>query len=95
MNTVTAYAENITVNCVQYGEYQVIDDAASVGKRYPVVIGHATIVRGFVHYIGDRYTAHKGLTAVIAPTAAEGPNYDETIKRVLREGLENGRDDRR
>lgn len=91
---ITAYAEEITVKQMGVIDYQVIDAAQSVGKKYPVVIGHVTVIRGFLHYTGDRYSTHKGVTAIIAPTRTEGPNRADTIRRVLREGLEHGRDDR-
>lgn len=92
---ITAYASEITIKSMQSGEYQVIDAPASVGKKYPAVIGHVTRIRGgFLHFTGDRYSHMKGIEAVFAPNMAEGPNHTETIRRVLREGLANGRDDR-
>lgn len=92
--TITAYAEEIEVQWMA-GQYLVIDAAQSVGKKYPVVIGTATIVKGFIHYVGDNYSTHKGVSAFIAPKAAQGPNHAETIKLALREGITSGRDDRR
>lgn len=91
---ITAYAEEITVNRMGMTDYQVIDAAQSVGKKYPVVIGHVTVIHGFLHYTGDRYSTHKGVYAVIEPRLPEGPNHPDTIRRVLREGLRHGRDDR-
>jgi hypothetical protein len=95
MNDITAYASEIMVNRTGSVDYQVIDAAQSVGKEYPVVIGHVTVINGFLHYTGDRYSTHKGVYAIIAPRMAEGPNHPDTIALVLREGLKNGRDDRR
>jgi hypothetical protein len=95
MNTITAYAEEITVNRMGATDYQVIDAAQSVGKKYPVVIGHVNVIHGFLHYTGDRYSTHKGVEAVIAPKAAQGPNHAETIQLALRAGITSGRDDRR
>ena len=95
MNTITAYAEEITVNRMGATDYQVIDAAQSVGKKYPVVIGHVSVIKGFLHYTGDNYSTHKGVNAVIAPKAAQGPNHPETIKLALRAGITSGRDDRK
>lgn len=89
---ITAYAEETEIQWLA-GQYLVIDAAQSVGKKYPVVIGTATIIRGFIHYVGDNYSAHKGVKAIFKGNMAEGPNYPETIQRVLQEGLANGRDD--
>lgn len=94
MNTITAYAEEIEVRRMA-GQYLVIDAAQSVGKKYPVVIGTATVAKGFIHYVGDNYSTHRGVSAFIAPKAEQGPNHAETLKLALREGITSGRDDRR
>lgn len=93
---ITAYAEEITVEgSAARGGYRVIDAAQSVGKKYPVAIGWVDVKHGFLHYQGYKGSTHEGVSAVIAPVMAEGPNHSETIRRVLREGLRNGRDDRK
>lgn len=93
---ITAYAEEITVEgSVARGGYLVIDAAQSVGKRYPVAIGWVDVKHGFLHYQGYKGSTHEGVTAVVAPNTAEGPNHSATLARVLREGLKNGRDDRK
>jgi hypothetical protein len=92
---ITAYAEEVDFQSNGANQFLVIDAAQSVGKKYPVVIASVTVLKGFLHYVGDRYSTHNGVTAVIAPRMQEGPNHRETIKRVLREGIANGRDDRR
>lgn len=91
---ITAYAEETEIKWMA-GQYQVIDAAQSVGKKHPVVIGVATVERGFIHYYGNHYSSHKGVYAIFRGTRAEGPNHPETIQRVLREGLVHGRDDRK
>ena len=93
---ITAYAEEITVEGSHArGGYLVIDAAQSVSRKNPVAIGWVDIKHGFLHYQGYKGSTHEGVTAVIAPNMAEGPNHSETIARVLREGLRNGRDDRK
>lgn len=89
MNVQIAYAPLVKVNRVGNGEYAVIDP--TVNRK----VGHVSVIRGFLHYEGIRRTAHEGVSAVIAPSSAEGPNHVETIERVLTEGLRGGRDDRR
>jgi hypothetical protein len=95
MQNITAYAEEVTVTRNGSDGYRIADTALSARAGYPVVIAYVTVARGFLHYTGDRFSAHKGIEAVIAPRMEEGPNHPETIRRVLREGLVNGRDDRR
>lgn len=96
MNTITAYAEEITVEgSAARGGYRIIDAAQSVGKKYPVMIGWVDVKHGFLHYQGEKGSTHEGVYAVIAPKAAQGPNHSETIRLALREGIKNGRDDRK
>jgi hypothetical protein len=87
----TAYAENIRFDAIPGGGHLVIDEAASVGKKYPVVLGHVATIRGFGHFVGDRYTHLKGFNAVVALGPA---NSMDPLAEALRSGLANGRDDR-
>jgi len=89
---ITAYAPEVTTTRMIGGDYQVIDAAASVGKKYPVVIGNVTVIRGFGHFVGDRYSHMKGIEAVIA---LSGGNSMDNVREALKNGLQNGRDDRR
>jgi hypothetical protein len=92
MNTITAYATLIRFESMQHGEYNVIDEAASVGKEYPVVVGHVSVIRGFGHFEGNRYTHMKDISAVIA---LSGGSTMDRVEEALKTGLINGRDDRR
>lgn len=95
MNVYKAYAEMVTIEGSHArGGYRVIDAAQSVGKKYPVMIGWVDVKYGFLHYAGTKGTTHEGVKAIFTGTIAEGPNHKETIARVLKEGLLNGRDDR-
>jgi hypothetical protein len=94
MSTFTAFTEfpEVADNThLGWGEHQIIDAAASVGKKYPVVIGHVTVIRGFGHFTGDHFSAFKGITAVIA---LSGANSMDNVLEALRTGLKDGRDDR-
>lgn len=101
MNTITAYAPIIDIKRMGAIDYQVIDAAQSVGKKYPVVIGHVTILKGFLHYTGDRYSTHKGVEAVISPTykLEDGSTMCGdpmgALESALRTGIKSGRDDRK
>lgn len=81
------------------GQYHVIDAAQSLGKRFPVIVGHVSIIRGFIHYVGDRYSAHQGIEAVIKPsyTLEDGSlqcgDPIGALVRALREGIRSGRRD--
>lgn len=100
MNTITAYAPIIDIKRMGAIDYQVIDAAQSVGKKYPVVIGQATILKGFVHYVGARHTTHQGVEAVISPTykLEDGSTMCGdpmgALEAALKAGLKSGRDDR-
>jgi hypothetical protein len=89
---ITAYAEEISFQAQGFANYLVIDDAASVGKKYPEVIGHVTVIRGYGHFVGDRYSAAKGVEAVIA---LSGGNSMNSVRKALQGGLKAGRDDRK
>jgi hypothetical protein len=89
---ITAYAEEVSFNRTGARDYGVIDAAASVGRKYPVVIGHVTIIRGFAHFTGEHFSALRGLKAVIA---IDNASMKDTITKALREGIKHGRDDQR
>lgn len=90
MNTTTAYAKNVRFDSVQRGEYSVIDEAASVGRTRPVVIGHVSVIRGFGHFTGSRHM--KGIKAVVR---LSGGGDMTQVEESLKFGLRSGRDDRR
>lgn len=99
---ITAYSEFAEVQSgIGYGQYLIVDAAASVGKKYPHVIASATILNGFIYIVGSRRTALEGIKAVIEPAhpLEDGRtmygDYVGTIEYTLRNGLEHGRDDRR
>lgn len=92
MNMSTAYAKNVRFESRQHGEYIVIDEAASVGKDRPVVIGHVSVIRGFGHFVGNRYSHMKGIKAVVR---LSGGGDMTQIEESLKFGLRSGRDDRR
>ena len=93
MNTSTAYAKNVRFESRQHGEYSVIDETASVGKKRPVVIGHVSVIRGFGHFTGSRYYPHmKGIKAIVR---LSGGGDMTQIEESLKFGLRSGRDDRR
>lgn len=100
MNTITAYAPIIDIQRTSYNQYLVIDAAQSVGKKYPVVIGSATILKGFIHYVGSRHTTHQGVEAVISPTykLEDGSTMCGdpmgALEAALKSGIRSGRDDR-
>ena len=100
--TITAYSEFAEVQKgVGYGQYLIVDAAASVGKKYPHVIASATILHGFIYIVGSSRTALEGITAVIDSTypLENGDNmygdYVGAIEYVFKNGLKHGRDDRR
>lgn len=90
---ITAYAELASTrrSAAGFNDHHVIDDAASVGKRHPVVIAHVQVIRGFGHITGERRTHMEGLSAVVRLGPA---NSLEPVLEALRTGLVNGRDDR-
>jgi hypothetical protein len=88
---ITGYCEFAESQQMQHANYLIIDAAQSVGKDYPHVIGHVTVIRGFGHFVGDRYSALKGLEAVVALHGGGGMG---AIIDALKTGLKNGRDDR-
>lgn len=97
---ITAYLPEADIKpAAGFGEFHVIDAAQSVGKKYPVKVGHVTIIRGFIHYTGDRYSTHKGVEAVISPTykLEDGrPMCGDpmgALELALKTGIKNGRDD--
>lgn len=92
MTTITAYCEFPEFKRQGFNGYLVIDAAQSVGKKYPHVIGHVTVLKGFGHFVGDRYSAAKGVEAVIA---LSGGNTMDNVREALTTGLKSGRDDRR
>lgn len=92
MNTRTAFASEVSFRRNGSDGYTVIDDAASVGKAYPEVIGYVTVIRGFGHFTGDRYSHMKGIEAVIR---LGGGNSPEAVAEALRNGLVHGRNDQR
>lgn len=100
MNTITAYAPIVDFQHIG-GQYQVIDAAQSLGKKRPVIVGYASIIKGFVHYVGDRYGTHKDVTAVIRPEyrteTGELMSGDPlgALAAALGSGLKSGRDDRK
>jgi hypothetical protein len=80
--------------------YVVIDAAATATHDYTVVIGHVTVIRGFAHFTGDRFSALKGLKAVLSssyPLEDGGTMTGDVIgalRYALKHGLKHGRDDR-
>ena len=92
MNITTAYAENVRFDRMGATDYNVIDEAASVGKKHPVVIGHVTVIRGFGHFTGDRYTHMKGIKAIVR---LSGGGDMTQIEESLKFGLRSGRNDAR
>lgn len=97
---ITAYLPEADIKAaIGYGEFHVYDAAQSVGKKYPVKVGHASIIRGFVHYVGDRYSTHKGVKAVISPTyklengSTMCGDPMGALEAALKTGIKNGRDD--
>ena len=91
MKTTTAYATAVRFEQVGGAtEYNVIDEAASVGKTYPVVIGHVSVIRGFGHFTGSRHM--KGIKAVVR---LSGGGDMTQVEESLKFGLRSGRDDRR
>lgn len=93
MNTSAAYAKNVRFESFQYGEYNVIDEAMSVGRKNPVIIGHVSVIRGFGHFTGSRYYPHmKGIKAVVR---LSGGGDMTQIEESLKFGLRSGRDDRK
>lgn len=100
MNTITAYLPEADIQpAAGFGEFHVYDAAQSVGKKYPVKVGHASLIRGFVHYVGDRYSTHKGVTAVIRPDYLQEDGSRMcgdpigALTRALQNGITSGRDD--
>lgn len=100
MTTITAYLPEADIKAAAgFGEFHVYDAAQSVGKKYPVKVGHASIIRGFVHYVGDNYSTHKGVTAVIRPDylLEDGSRMCGdplgALESALKAGLKSGRDD--
>lgn len=100
MNTITAYLPEADIQpAADFGEFHVYDAAQSVGKKYPVKVGHASLIRGFVHYVGDRYSTHKGVTAVIRPDYLQEDGSRMcgdpigALTRALQSGITSGRDD--
>jgi hypothetical protein len=101
MNTsITAYAEFAELVRQGATDYQVIDAAQSVGKKYPHVIGHVNVIRGFAYFTGDRYSAANGVEAIIAPSYPMEDGGKMTgdligaVQYALKHGLKSGRDDR-
>lgn len=100
MNTITAYLPEADIRpAIGFGEFHVYDAAQSVGKKHPVKVGHASLIRGFVHYVGDHYSTHRGVTAVIRPDylmedgARMCGDPIGALTAALRTGLTSGRDD--
>lgn len=100
MNTITAYLPEADIQpAVGFAQFHVYDAAQSVGKKYPVKVGHASIIRGFVHYVGDRYSTHRDVEAVISPTyklengSTMCGDPVGALKAALKAGIKSGRDD--
>jgi len=91
MQIIAAHCEFPESQKMGVNQHLIIDAAASVGKEFPEVIGHVTVIRGFGHFIGDRYSALKGMEAVIA---LDDAGSMRRIKELLQSGLRNGHDDR-
>lgn len=93
MSNSAAYAKNVRFESRQHGEYNVIDEDLSAGKKRPVVIGHVTVIRGFGHFTGSRYLPHmKGIKAVVR---LSGGGDMTQIEESLKFGLRSGRNDAR
>lgn len=90
MSITTAYAKNVRFESFQHGEYKVIDEAASVGRKRPVVIGHVSVIRGFGHFTGNSRSHLKGIKAVVR---LSGGGDMTQIEESLKFGLRSGRDD--
>lgn len=93
MTASAAYAKNVRFESFQHGEYNVIDETLSAGKKRPAVIGHVTVIRGFGHFTGSSYYPHmKGIKAVVR---LSGGGDMTQIAASLGFGLRSGRDDRK
>lgn len=90
MNATAAYAKNVRFESMQNGTYKVIDEAASVGLKRPVVIGHVSVIRGFGHFTGNSRSRAKGVKAVVR---LSGGGDMTQIEESLKFGLRSGRDD--
>jgi hypothetical protein len=54
-------------------------------------IAYVNILGSYLHYAGDQYGSHSGVSAVIRITNG---NPEATVAEALRNGIVNGRDDR-
>lgn len=90
MIDITAYATAIDFKEFA-GNIRISDAAASAAFGREVEIGSVSIIRGFIHYTGNHFSAHKGVYAVIRPVNGDPM---QTLENELQKGLKNGRDDR-
>ncbi len=86
MNTITAYATDVEYSRQCATEFSVIEPQRNIK------LAHVSVIRGFLHFVGQRGTHFAGIEAVIRPT---GSNYGEDLTRALAAGIKGGRDDRR
>lgn len=82
MTVVSATAAHIRFERMSFASVAVLDDNS--GRK----IGQADLIRGFAHYYGVHGSAHEGVTAIVRGGL-------DGLTAALRDGLRNGRDDRR